>query len=216
MRTFILFGTIILCVKSATAQTSKGDILAGGALYYNTVDATTTTPTVNNEVQTSNFGTNLFGAYFIADNLATGIGLGWSKSSNTNNYQPVDLTDVQTAFNAELIARYYYLNTDLIKLWAGLGVRYGMGTYDDNYYTVDDQGNPLTDYITDDINTLSIGIGPGASVMLTPKLAFEIYLGSIAYSKYRIEREDDTYSYDGSSFGISLANSFGFGLAYHF
>ena len=216
MRTFILFGTIILCVISATAQTSKGDILAGGALYYNTVDATTTTPTVNNEVQTSNFGTNLFGAYFIADNLATGIGLGWSKSSNTNNYQPVDLTDVQTAFNFEFIARYYYFHADLIKLWAGFGVRYGIGKYDDQYYSIDDQGNTFADYITDDINTLSIGIGPGASVMLTPKLAFEIYFGSIAYSKYQIEREDDTYSYDGSSFGISLANSFGFGLAYHF
>jgi hypothetical protein len=216
MRILILLGMFTLSAATVSAQTNKGDVLVGGAFYCNTVDATTTTPNVNNEVKSLNLAGNIFGAYFIADNLATGIGIGFGKSSSTNNYQPLVLTDVQTSFSLELITRYYYLNTDLIKLWAGLGVRYGMGKYDDNYYNVDEQGNPFADYITDDISTLSIGIGPGASVMLTPKLAFEIYLGSIGYSKYKIDREDDTYSYDGSSFGISLANSFGFGLAYHF
>ncbi|MBK9554545.1 MAG: hypothetical protein IPO47_01715 [Bacteroidetes bacterium] len=52
--------------------------------------------------------------------------------------------------------------------------------------------------------------------MLNPKLALEVYFGSIGYSGYTLKREDGSYDYTTNSFGISLANTFGFGITYHF
>ena len=95
-------------------------------------------------------------------------------------------------------------------------MRKGFGKYDDHFYEYDDQGNGKEANQVDEIATFSIGFGPGASIMLNPKLALEVYFGSIGYSGYTLKREDGSYDYTTNSFGISLANTFGFGITYHF
>lgn len=210
--------TLWLCMNHSalSAQTAKGDILAGGALYFSMSNAEGISSTDTNQTASTNFSISVFGGYFIADRFVVGLGLGYSRAASTNNYAPIELTDINSTINPEILLRYYFLDGELIKLWSGLGIRMGFGTYEDHYYAYDENNNGYEDVITDKLTTLDIGIGPGASIMLTPAIALEIYYGSIGYSTVKLKREDGSYDYVGNTFGVTFANSFGFGLAYHF
>ncbi len=207
---------VIISFKSLSAQTSKGDILAGGALYFSMSNAEGISPTDTNQTASTNLSISAFGGYFVADRFVVGLGLGYSRAASTNNYAPIELTDINSTINPEILMRYYFLDGELIKLWSGLGIRMGFGTYEDHYYTYDENNNGYEDVITDKLSTLDIGVGPGASIMFTPAIALEIYYGSIGYSTVKLKREDGSYDYYGKNFGVTFANTFGFGLAYHF
>ena len=209
---------LTICVSSGYAQTDKGDWLTGGAVYFSTSSSEGITLSDTFITSSVNFNVSAFGGYFVVDNLCVGLGFGYGRNAATNNYAPIELTDISTSLSVEAIARYYYWNGDHIKLWTGLGVRKGFGKYDDHFYDYDDQGNGNGKEANqvDDIATFSIGFGPGASIMLNPKLALEVYFGSIGYSGYTLKREGGSYDYTPNSCGISLANTFGFGITYHF
>lgn len=206
----------LLSVNALLAQTEKGDWVSGSSIYFSSSSSEGITPSDTNITSSVNFNITAFGGYFIADNVCVGLGIGFTRNSATNNYAPIELTDISSTIAVELLTRYYYLNNERIKLWAGAGAQVGFGTYDDHNFEYDDQGNVLEITNTDKINTFSFGFGPGVSIMLTQQLALEVYYGSIGYSKYTLKREDGSYDYTTNSFGLSLANTFGFGIAYHF
>ncbi len=216
----LLFWTIsiflFLSFNSLSAQIAKGDILTGGALYYSMSNSEGITPTDTNINASTNFSISAIGGYFVADRFVVGLGIGYSRVASKNNYAPIELTDINSSINPEILMRYYFLDSELIKLWSGLGFRMGFGSFEDHYYTYDQNNNGYEDVIIDKVSTLNIGIGPGASIMFTPKIALEIYYGSIGYSTVKLKREDGSYDYFGNNFGLTFANTFGFGLAYHF
>ncbi len=212
---FILL--IALCsTLVAHAQTAKGDWLTGGSIFIS--GSSSETNSVNGKLTTAdnNFNINAFGAYFITDKFAAGAGLGWAYRASTNNYEPLEVTDINTTFTTEVLARYYFYEHEVFQIWVGAGIRYGFGNYDNHFALLDSTGTYVENNQIDKFTTSSIGLGPGAAIKLTPKLSLDIYLGSLGYSTYNFKSEDGTYDYNNNSFGFSFAQNFGFGLVYRF
>lgn len=198
------------------SQTSKGNWMTGGSLFFSNSETETIAQAITLETSTLNINVNASGAYFIIDKLAVGAGLGYSYSAYTNNYEPLELTDHYKLLAAEINSRYYFVDEQVFKLWAGFGCRMGWGQYDDYYTTSDGNGFYFENVNNDKTQTFSLGIGPGIAVMITPKLSLDVYLGSLGYSTANYERLGDSYHYKNETFGFSFAQNFGFGLNYHF
>lgn len=205
-----------LSLSVSHTQNAKGDWLTGGSFSYSSTSSETVAPNINYITTDNNFGINAFGAYFIANKLAIGAGFGWSHRASTNNYEPLEVTDVNTIFSTEALARYYFYEADVFQLWVGAGARLGWGNYDDHAVELDSVGNNVEVNEINKITTSSFGIGPGAAIKLTPKLSLDIYLGSLGYSTYKFKNEDGTYNYESTSLGFTFAQNFGFGLTYRF
>ena len=150
---------------------------------------------------------------------------------STSSSEGITLSDTfitsSVNFNVSAFGGYFVMDN----LCVGLGFGYGRNAATNNYAPIE-----LADISTslsveaiaryyywngDHVKLwtglgVRIGFGPGASIMLNPKLALEVYFGSIGYSGYTLKREDGSYDYTTNSFGISLANTFGFGITYHF
>jgi len=206
----------LFSIAIAQAQTAKGDWLTGGSLFLSSTSTESNSIIGKLTTVDNDFSINAIGAYFITDNLATGVGLGWAYSASTNNYEPLEVTDFNTTFTVEALARYYYYDNEVFQLWVGAGLRFGFGSYDNHFAELDSTGTYAENNQIDKLTTNSIGIGPGAAIKLTPKLSLDIYLGSLGYTTYNFKSEDSSYDYKATSFGFSFAQNFGFGLVYRF
>ena len=128
----------------------------------------------------------------------------------------IELTDKETGFTVQPMARYYMVNEDRFMIWGALGVSIGMGTFTDEYLDIDDNVASQESKIS----SFGLGIGPGATIMLSEKCAFDFTFGSIGYSTYKLTDDgtdsgaEDNYEYNESGFGINWSNSFGFGISY--
>lgn len=212
MKKNILLSIISLVVViQVSGQTVQGSLMIGGSLGFSSSSSETTVGgTTTDGPQYSSFNLMPYAGYFLSDNLAVGLGLGYSSSSVTTNDGDNDLTDKSSLIEVMPFARYYYVHGDMVHMYAQLGIGFGFGTYTDEYF----DGTDVVS-VESDMSTMNIGIGPGATVMLGEKCGLEIHYGSLGFTSYKTTDSTGDFEYKESGFGLSWAETFGFGIVFH-
>lgn len=205
MKKIVLSAMAVFALSFANAQEgeptfgfSEGDFFVEGNIGFNSANDK------NTETKTNSFNFNPKAGYFISDDLAIGLDLGFG--SNKTEVAGTE-TLKNTTVGVGAFARYYFL--DLGQRFKTYG-EFGLGYSTDNYKTPADVK----------YNTFGAGLGLGVNYFVTENLAINFGLANIL--SYTSEKGD----WDGAeaenhfNFGFGQFNNFFsdavFGLTYKF
>ncbi len=217
MKKSVLLSIISLVVViQLSAQTEQGTLLLGGSLgFSSSTSETSSGGTTVDGPKYGDFSIMPIGGYFLADELAVGLGIGFTSNSVSTTEGDFDLTDKATLFEIMPFARYYYVTGDMVMLYAQLALAFGFGSYQDEFVTIDEDFNEIVATSEMDISTMNVGVGPGATIMLGEKCGLDVHYGSLGFSSTTTTDADADTEYKSSSFGLSWAETFAFGIVFH-
>lgn len=142
------------------------------------------------------------GGYFLMDNLAVGLGLGYNLSTTTLDFDNTVEKDQTGITNIGLFARYYVPYSDNFAVFAELLVESGFGKVTSTTTT----GNN-TNTSERSINALGAGISPGFTYFFHKNIALDLNYGFLGYlsSSTTIEQPNGDYVKNSiSSTGLRL------------
>jgi len=216
-KNFLLLTSLVGITTAAHAQTAipAGTVSLGGNVGYfrHTTSAQVAGSTISSESVSSQFQIAPSVGYFVADNLAIGLSLGYVATKNTYTSTFAG-TSPDLAPNINLrsgaYVQYYKMLTDQFGLVGTLGGGY---QYNRTTYVFGPAGN------TGSGETKQKGyyasLTPGIVYFPFPKLGISATLGSLAYSRLKetpTTGEPVTTDF-GASFGLSQLQ---FGGTYYF
>lgn len=205
----VLFSIAMLAMGTtvATAQEgygfSKGDVIVEGMMSYNTRD------NKNTSVETSDFTFTPKVGYFVTNDIAVGLQIGYG--SDVENRYDANVKTTSSDFNVGVFGRYYFLDLgSKLKVYSEANVGFG------NYETETETG--LGSVTTAEGTTFGINAGIGVNYFLTPKFAVNFALTDvIGYNTTKPEGGKST-----NSFGLEVNqfnnffNGARFGLTFKF
>lgn len=168
---------------TASAQFTKGSIFATGGLNFSS-----STPKFESRVggvtatvdgdKTTQIGLDLFGGYFVANNIAIGFGLGVDVLTESGDLGGNDsFTDRDLLFYLTPALRYYMPMTEKFSAFGQFGIGIGFGSVKAEVVT-----GGVTASASSPYNMMNIGITPGFTYMMTPKMALEMRFGFFGYT----------------------------------
>jgi hypothetical protein len=214
----VLIGLVFIVMAGAlNAQYDAGKILMTGGLNFSS-----TTPkyevksgsntTTSEGTKTTMFGINLMGGYFLADNIAVGLGVGYDNTKSTFKTDNTESTETDNMMSVAPFARYYIPYTEQFAFFGQLTAGFGFGKTKDETKT----GSTTTTTEADN-SMIMIGVSPGFSYMMTDRVGLEMRYGFLGWSSYtsKVEGTGDDYSkLTVSTFGLNLdLNSLVFGIS---
>ncbi|QRM90501.1 outer membrane beta-barrel protein [Lacinutrix sp. WUR7] len=172
---------------NTTGGFAQGDIFLSGSVGFG--NETT------GDVKSNVFTIAPKAGYFVSDNIAVGVKLGYTSWKGDN-----DGTDTVDAneFAGGVFGRYYMTPANQFSLFAELGV---------DYTSSDDK---LADLKSDGV---SAGFAPGISYFVSDKFAIEASFGILGYSTEKADF-DGAESTDNFNFGLNFSN-INFGIVYN-
>lgn len=204
MKKVILSAMAVFALSFANAQEgesfgfSEGNIIVEGNIGFGS------TNDKNTETKTSGFNFNPKAGYFISDDLAIGLELGFG-----SNKAEVAGTEVSKSSSVGIgaFARYYFL--DLGARFKTYG-EFGVGYNTENFKTPGDYK----------INTLGVGAGLGINYFVTDNIAINFGLTNIlSYSSAKAD-VDGAEAENEFNFGFGQFNNFfetaTFGMTFKF
>lgn len=229
----ILLATCAL--NSTFAQTEKGKMLLGGQLSFsgNNQSSSLVNEKYDSDIKTSSFSLEPSFGYFVKDNLAIGVDLGFGStttnsesSSQLTSYNDVynmliDTKEVTKSYGVGVFARQYLKMSNKFMFYVNGGVGYSVYNTDVESTYTDTGDNPYNDNeYKMKAKVISIDIQPGIIYFPTPKLGFHATIGSLYYqSRKRTDNniEEVEAEYKQNNYGINLnLASLQFGASYHF
>ena len=228
MKQFFLTALLATASLAANAQSiAAGTIALGGGVGYSSfttkdggnIGITATTA----ETKQSRFTLTPSVGYFVADNLAVGLNLGYTASRYTVNFTPAravvraDL-DPSTELSIGLYAQYYKMLTEQFGVLGTLGGGY-QNTRDYKY--ADNSSSSLVAETKG--SGYYAGLIPGVIFFPIPKLGISASVGSLRYS--HISRDfptnngtkPDNYESTASTLGLGFGlDQLQFGGTYYF
>lgn len=197
MRSVLLSISFILLGFHANAQWSQGSILATGNLGFASgstkVESNSTTTTTT---KTSSFNFGLNGGYFIQDNLAVGLRIGYQTNATTN--PQTDITTSYNTFSYGAFGRYYLPVNEAFAFYGQLAVDLSNGSANNT-----------------DESSFSTGAGVGMSYFLTDVLFLDANYGFLGYTSNK--STNNGVSTRTGSFGLNLditSINFGVGILF--
>lgn len=178
-----------MLTSSAFAQTTTGNMMIGGSFSINSGNQETT----GDDVKTSSFSITPTLGYFVADNLAVGVNVGFNSNTYFNE-------DKQTSFNVGPFVRYYkFIADDKFAFVADAGFNVGSGTYDSELFGERKFSN------------FNIYVSPGFAYFFSPKWSLDFQLSGISYNSSDPDKDNDDDKSNSFEFGLSSFNpSLGF------
>ncbi|MFB6306232.1 MAG: outer membrane beta-barrel protein [Flavobacteriales bacterium] len=189
-------------VKQSKAQFSSGDMILGGDINFSTSSSESTTGTTTRDKGgTTSFEIAPRGGYFVSDNLAVGLGIGFkSRSSESPQFDPntgetsLETDGESSEFNLNPFARYYSSFSDKAGLFVDGGFTFGFGSEWGSMGRGTEDNQAST-------SNFSIGVSPGGFVMLGDKFSLEAKVGFIGYNssttKWTNKTEGNDFNDDG-------------------
>ncbi|GGH77011.1 porin family protein [Phaeocystidibacter marisrubri] len=208
MKKALLTAGLALFGLSASAQWNEGSIMATGNLGFSTGgtaedDGTSSTDIFSN----SAFNIGITGGYFIQDNLAVGIGLGYANTSVT--VEPIETETTTSMLTYGLFGRYYVPYNDKFSMYGQLSIGFGSG------------GQTITDNINDataetDMSALNAGLGVGLTYFVNDMFFLDASYGFLGYSSSTTTEDpggNNELKTTTSNFGLDLdLSSIAFGV----
>jgi outer membrane immunogenic protein len=210
----LAFATLVV---TASAQWDAGKILATGGINFSTTTPKTEVKIGDNTTTmdgptTTDFGIDVTGGYFIADNIAVGLGIGLAGSTISQEVDTTESTISHNIFGIAPFARYYIPYSDQFSFFGQFAIGVGFGKSKNEYTS-----GSTTTTNESSINMMMVGVSPGFSYMMTERVALEMRYGFFGYSSYTMKDEEDNGNYEkemDSTFGLNLdLNSLVFGIS---
>ncbi|MBC8110268.1 MAG: outer membrane beta-barrel protein [Verrucomicrobia bacterium] len=165
---------LFLTIFSISAQTEQGNILLGGTIGGYSVNAGIGN---NKEIQ-SGFSIIPRIGFFVADNAAIGLGIGYSTDKTKDGTNPAIISNT---FEVNPFGRYYVGLGDKFKFFGELGVNVGFGSS-----KVDVSGfEPFRS------RTIGVNLSPGFVFFPSEKIGIELTITGISYSNIDPDTDED-------------------------
>jgi opacity protein-like surface antigen len=216
MKKVLLAGAIALFGLS-NAQIAKGTVYLSGSVGYSQVE------TNNGNNKTENFNVLPTVGFFVAPNLAVGLGIGYQTQKDTNiaTTQIGGTTIVSTnevkepAFVVAPFVRKYWTLSDKLFIFGQLAVPMQFGKTEIENSTVATSGSTTTTSSTSTeakYTQVGVTVKPGLDYFLNKNWSIEATIGEFGYNNYKPKDGDATNNYN---FGLNLS-SVTFGVKYVF
>jgi outer membrane protein len=194
MKNIVLIVMFVVIAKTATAQTSAGNMMLGGTLsYYNMRGEGSDEYQQNQFTFSPNFG------YFVSDNLALGLALSVSSTTIDNGTTKI----VGTSFGAGPFARYYKFTSN--ENFAFVGQAQLIVS------TGKEDPTPGGEQKT---GSIAFSVGPGFSYFFTDHWALDLMISGFVFNSYDPDKDVANDKFNNVSFNLSLSPSLG--MKYHF
>jgi len=197
---------------------AKGSLLVGGNLNLNiSSDKSTYGSDETDGPKYTDITIYPQAGYFVADNFAAGIGIGYYSSGY--EYENEYGTDKykSSMFLAGLFGRYYIKPLEHAAFFGELNIGFGTGKIKDEY---DEEGRSTAEVDETKQSMFAVNLQPGATVFITNKLGIDFTYGSLGYQTYTEKDEesfDETYKETTGTFNLSFnPGTFSFGVFFYF
>lgn len=203
MRKLLTLAMLSAFALAANAQTEKGKTIVGGTIGYSNdknnndhVDSKQTTFTLLPSI-----------GYFIKDNLALGLGIGYSSVTANTSEKSEFLMNQKNKTDNFIVSpfiRHYVNISDQFKFFSQLSVPMRWG----NVKTEVGSGNPAVNYVPgSSYKTSSIGvsIAPGLAYFPTRRIGIQLSVDGLSYFWNKAEHKNQ------SPESVSKSNEFNFG-----
>ncbi|WP_312076096.1 outer membrane beta-barrel protein [Chryseobacterium sp.] len=213
---FALFGL-------TNAQTTTPAPIAKGTVYLSGSVGYSQTETNNGNDKVENFNVLPRVGYFVADNFAVGVGVGFQTSKTTEittttigNVTNVTTGELKTpAFVVEPFARKYWTLSDKLYFFGQLAVPMQFGKEETEVSSVTTNGNTTSTVSTSTeakYTAVGVTVKPGLDYFLNKNWTIEATIGEFGYNNYKPKGGEAVNNYN---FGINLS-SVTFGVKYVF
>ncbi|TRW24774.1 porin family protein [Flavobacterium zepuense] len=193
--------------ETAPEGFKKGDIILTGAIGFGT--------SKTGEIKRTSYGVTPSAAYFVTNNIALGVSLGYSHFKqdsyiNIDGFYPQRYDEVLNSFSADAYGRYYFTPASKFSIFGQLSAGFFTSKRE-----VKDTAIEYTN------NGFDATLAPGISYFISSHLALEASFGFINYRTVEPTTTDyygneiDEDSTDNFSANLYLSNIY-FGLVYKF
>ncbi|QQV04351.1 MULTISPECIES: outer membrane beta-barrel protein [Chryseobacterium] len=199
----LLLAAAVVAFGLSNAQIAKGTTYVSGVVGYSSTEDN------NDDTKVENFAVVPTVGYFVAPNLAVGLGVGYASASEKETFQNGFDKYTQSAFVVEPFVRKYWTLGDKLYIFGQLSVpmQFGNEKMEENLNntTVSDKVN---------YNSFGVSIKPGLDYFLNKNWTIEATIGEFGYntSKYDVDGAKNVNNFN---FGLNLANV-GIGVKYVF
>lgn len=207
MKKLLLTAAAVFAFGFANAQESNGEGFGKGSMFLSGTASFGTTDMKSMDAKETSFVVAPKFGYFVSDNIAIGLGLGFGNSKIEANNSDEKVENKTTSFGA--FGRYY-VKTSKFAPFAELNVNYA--TTSTEYAKFMGQLIPFGDGT--DINTLSVNVAPGFNYFFSDNFAIETSVGILGYSSSKAD-VDGAEADSGFNIGLNFSN-INFGLIYKF
>ncbi|MCC5916358.1 MAG: outer membrane beta-barrel protein [Cryomorphaceae bacterium] len=216
MKKLIYSAVIFMGAFCVQGQFDQGSILLTGDFNFNSMSAKTT---MEGGGQTNtvdlpgaiDFGLSVGGGYFVVDNLAVGLGIGYGMNSTKIDGDDGDYNKFTASmFMLNPFARYYISYSDRFAFFTQMDLGLGFGGIKD-----EERIDNVTTTEEQSLSTFIIGLSPGFTYFLNDKIALDMRVGFIGFTStsQSVENENFSMKDQNSNFGLELGlNTLTFGL----
>lgn len=229
MKKTIILSMILAGTSFLSAQTSKGSMMLGGSLGFNSRNSETTitnsgVSAVTVERKYSGFNFSPTFGYFVADKLAVGLILDFSSSNNTytyplavgNNTKEENFVNKGTQFG--IFARKYMMTNETFGFYGQIS--FLTGSTKNEYTDTRANGNSTIDL--DKGPKTNVDLGFGIAYFPSKNIGLHAGFGGLGWNSSKVKstnstspNSDKTEKDSGFNFNLNTAN-ISFGFAYFF
>ena len=199
----LLIASAVALFGLSNAQIAKGTTYVSGVVGYSSVDNN------NNDNKVDNFAVVPTVGYFVAPNLAVGLGVGYASTTDKTTFEGGYDKETLSAFVVEPFVRKYWTLGDKLYFFGQLSVPMEFG----NEKGEEKVGSTT---VSDKVkyNSFGVSVKPGLDYFLNKNWTIEATIGEFGYntSKYDVDGAKNVNSFN---FGLNLANV-GIGVKYVF
>lgn len=204
----LLIASAVALFGLSNAQIAKGTVYLSGSVGYSQQE------TNNGNVKEENFNVLPRAGFFVAPNLAVGLGLGYQTStdteittSNIGGASVVSTDKFKTpAFVVEPFVRKYWTLGDKLYFFGQLAVPMQFGKAEVENTTVATFGGTTeTTTTSTEAKYTSVGVTvkPGLDYFLNKNWTIEATIGEFGYNNFKPKEGDATNNYN---FGLNLSS----------
>lgn len=216
MKKLLLLAAFVGVASFASAQTSSGSIMVGGSLGFGSgkSEASNSGTTVDGP-KLSNFNISPAVGYFIMDNIAVGLRIGYGSNKSTQeNYLGVngdERVDKNSNFTVSPFARYYMEMGDKAGIFVDGAIDIGSGKT-----TTEITTGGTTNSTEPTSSSFGVNIRPGVYWFVTDKIGLEGTFGSLGWNQNKTDDgANPATETKASSFGLNLNTGFAVGFHYY-
>ncbi|WP_143883594.1 outer membrane beta-barrel protein [Chryseobacterium binzhouense] len=199
----ILLAAAVVAFGLSNAQIAKGTTYVSGVVGYSSTENN------NDDTKVENFAVVPTVGYFVAPNLAVGLGVGYASASEKETFQNGFDKYTQSAFVVEPFVRKYWTLGDKLYIFGQLSVPMQFGNE-----KMEENLNNTTVSNKVNYNSFGVSVKPGLDYFLNKNWTIEATIGEFGYntSKYDVDGAKNVNNFN---FGLNLANV-GIGVKYVF
>ncbi|MBB6272647.1 hypothetical protein HDF26_003104 [Pedobacter cryoconitis] len=212
-----LLTLMMLCASAmaVNAQTEKGKYILGGTIGY----SSTKYENSQGASKQNNFDLLPSAGYFVSDNLALGLGIGYSRNVTTSttsttyyvspavSYANYSLKETTDYFTVSPFIRHYVNISEKFKFFSQFSVPMKWGNRKSEFITK----NPALDVIPNTkVKTTSVGVGlePGFAYFPTKKIGIQLSVGGLSYIWNKTEDKVNSFNNDQKDHAFNLGTNF--------